>query len=106
MSVTLPLRNDLTDFSFTTQLDNASYSFRFWWNERSTSWFMTISDEAGNIFSNVPLVVDFPLGTRNRSTRMPPGRLIAQDLTGARQNPGLNDLGTRVVLLYFGVDEL
>jgi len=105
--VTLPLRNDLPHFKFRTELDGAGYVFEFWWNDRAGAWFMSISDtDDVMILAGVRVVVDFPLAARFHDERLPPGVLVAQDTTGARQDPGLEDLGVRTVLLYFPSSEL
>lgn len=106
MAVTLPLRSDLPHYSFTVTLDGGTYGFRFWWNYSCSAWVMDLSDSNGDpIVTGVRVKVDWPLFARYADSRLPPGQLIAQDTTGAQQDPGLEDLGSRVVLLYFTAEE-
>src|SRR3972149_132195 len=51
-------------------------------------------------------VLDWPLLRRVRGPRRPPGSLVAVDATGSMLPPTLDDLGTRVQLVYVDVEEL
>jgi hypothetical protein len=105
--VTIPLRNDLTSFDFVVELDGVSYTLDCKWNYRAEAWFLSLYDADGQPISvGIRLVVGFPLGKRCKSSRMPPGVLQAQDTSGAKRDPGLEDLGSRVQLYYFSADEL
>lgn len=106
MALTIPLQNDLPFFSMQVELENSTYGLEFRYNEASEAWFVSISTADGTpIVSGARLVVDWPLFGRYADDRLPPGILIAQDTTGARQDPGLEDLGTRTLLLYFTSEE-
>lgn len=101
----LPCKTDLTDFTFQTDLDGSTYSFRFRWNERLSAWFMDLSDVAGvALASGVRVVVGFPLVVRSRyNTAMPPGSLWASDTSSQDIDPGISDLGNRVQILYYSI---
>lgn len=99
-------------------LDGANYTIRLWFNTRATrmladgaeeagAWFLTILDEPGEtiIAGAVKLVCNWPL-FRVLADREPAGYLIAVDTSGAGIDPGLDDLGTRVVLDYITADEV
>ncbi len=106
-AVILPLRSDLPFYRVYVELESVLYGFEFHWNHLAEGWFMSIfTADDQPILSGVRLVVDWPLNARGADARLPPGILIAQDTTGARQDPGEDDLGTRTVLLYFTSDEL
>lgn len=102
---TLPINSTLPDFTFEVDLDGATYGFRFRWNVRAQAWFMSLSDDGGNpLLTEQRVVVGFPLGKRGRNASLPPGTLWALDTSGLDEDPGLTDLGTRVLVLYFAAD--
>lgn len=106
MAVTLPLRSDLPHFDFQCELDGSTYGFEFWWNSRSETWTMSIFDAEGvALVRGVRVVVGFPLASRSRDSGVPPGTFLAFDTSGKSEDPGLEDLGKRVLLLYFSPGE-
>lgn len=106
MAITLPLRNDLMHYSFECRLDNNSYGFEFWWNERAQIWFMSVFASDGTpIATGLRMIVGFPLMSRCRKEERPPGVLLAVDTAGRHEEPGVSDLGARVQLIYYGENE-
>jgi hypothetical protein len=115
MSVLLPLRPDLANYSFQVELDSVTYGFRFFWNERDPAWVFSITDVNGNeLASGIKVAVSWPLAKRfSYNTALPPGLLVALDTSGMHQDPGgptvtatgdlTSDLGNRVQILYFPV---
>lgn len=103
----LPLRTDLPHYSFSMELDGVAFVLEWRWNARAGFWFFSLLDAEGT-----PLVVgrkvvpDFPLLARFRDPRLPRGLLMVQDTTGKGTPPGVNELGSRVVVLYADVAEL
>jgi hypothetical protein len=82
-------------------IDGLLFHMTFVWNERASGWFLTLSDSAGDlIFDSIRVVVNFPLFVLGRDSRWPGGNLITLDTTGQGIEPGLRDLGSRVVLYY------
>ncbi len=107
MSLTLPLRSDLEDYDLQVTLDGVLFTLRFRWNRREQCWYMDVGGENGRpILASIKVVIDYPLGARSRNALMPAGMFVAVDTTSQRLDPGLNDLGVRVLLLYFEVAEL
>lgn len=113
-----PQTPPLPFFDVVASLDGVNYTLQFRWNERGMrllsdgteeegSWFITVLDEPGQevILGDVKLVVDWPLW-RVRADRTPPGFLIAFDTSGEGIDPGLDDLGVRVVIDYITADEI
>jgi len=84
-----------------TVLDGREYLLRLRWNERSEKWYLSIYDQDESpIYEGIKVVVNFPLlGARIVDERRPPGELMALDPSSDR-DPGLYDLGSRVVLCY------
>lgn len=107
MPVKIPLRSDLSYFDLQIALEAVNYTLLFRWNLRESSWYMDIYDEQGVtlIVAGLKLVADSLLGIV-RTGRKPPGAFIALDTSGLGVDPGLNDLGVRVKLLYYTLAEL
>lgn len=107
MAVTLPLRSDLPHYSFRVQLDGEMYGFAFWWNYGISAWMMSISDpDDVPLAVGIRVVVDFPLAARFADSRLPPGTLLAIDTTGRQEDPGLEDLGARVIIVYATAEDI
>lgn len=91
-------------------LDGVLYSLVFQWNERQNSWFMSVYDStfATNLIGDRKCVVN-TLIDPNFTGRQPGGLFLWID-TGnppdSAVDPGYDDLGNRVKLQYFSVDEL
>lgn len=107
MSVEIPLRSDLPAFSLQASLEDVTYTLRLRWNTRTEAWFVDILDAQGETqyLTGVRLVVNFPLAAYNTG-RQPPGSFVAVDTSGTQTDPGVDDLGDRVRLLYFTAAEL
>lgn len=103
--VEIPVPVGRFDAEIQIALDGVTYGMRFRYNTRMDAWFLDLSDEEGvPILSGRRIVVDWPLLER-RSRAVPPGHLYAFDTTLRQQDPGRDDLGTRVLLLYIDESE-
>jgi hypothetical protein len=102
MSVfTLPSIQDSPHYDFVVELDGATYLVELKWNEREAAWYLSIgADEDTPLVAGKKVVLNIPLISRHRDSRLPPGALIALDTSGKDEPPGLDDLGRRVVLTY------
>lgn len=91
-----------------TTLDGRVYQFEFEWSARSRHWFVSLSTADGDpIATGVKVVAGWPLFRRWRwDDRAPPGVVVALDTSGANEDPGLEDFGTRVQLVYYDADEV
>ena len=90
-----------------TALEGTTYVLRIDWNQREQRWYLRISDEDGNVLAgDVKVVANWPLLRRHRDERLPPGSIMAIDQSGKGEDPGLTELGERVLLLYFDAEEL
>ncbi len=88
-------------------LDSESFRILARFNRRVQAWFISLYDSEGEpICVGRRLTVGnllFPwLVSRNR----PSGQLIALDTSDEDIDPGLNDLGNRVIVAYVDADEL
>lgn len=108
MPLELPLRNDGTSwFSYQIELDKKTYGLEFRWNERDSSWYLSVLDaEDVPLLSGMRVVVSHLYLSRYRLLGLPKGDLEFIDTTNQDKEPGFTDLGTRVLLLYTPYDEL
>lgn len=110
--VEIPCRPDLPHYSMQVVLESieresVTYTLEFRWNDREGSWYMDLKTEDETpILSSVKVVVNFFLAARVNVANRPRGRFIAYDTTGQDLNPGLNDLGDRVVLVFLTPEEV
>lgn len=124
MPILIPIdrtADDASRFTLQAQLDGATYTLAFRWNERtprtaidgtvsSGSWFMNVLDAEGvnALMVGIRLSVDYPT-TKNIVGRTPPGSFVAVDSGAAIGNgvdPGFDDLGNRVKLFYYSAAEV
>ena len=105
-TIVLPTRVDVPHYTFEIELERRTFGFEFLWNDRSKSWSFNLFrdglyDDAHLLLAGRKIVIDLPLLARYRDPRLPAGELCAIDTSGQAQNPGLDELGDRVRLLYF-----
>jgi hypothetical protein len=107
MSRRIPVTSSAPLYEQRTTLDGQDYIFTFYYNARDFSWYFDIADQDGEAISaGVRVVVDWDLLKRVVDARRPPGLLVANDLSGAGLDPGADDFGSRVELLYFEAAEV
>ncbi len=99
--VVIPLGTDPL-FDQVTALEGVDYVLRFAFNERDQYWYLDLLDQDGDpIATSLRCVVGWPLLRRSTDGRKPPGILAFEDASGLGRDPGFEDLGTRVQLVYF-----
>ena len=105
--VEIPTRSDVERYKFTIDLDGTSYGFAFHYNDRMSKWIFDITlDDGTPIIENIPVYVnEIPL-SRFQDTRLPPGTIMFIDTSGASLDPGRDDLGTRVLMVYLDSSEV
>lgn len=102
----IPTTSDQPHYTQVTTLDGRDYVLTFEYNFRDLSWYLDVADQDEVVIAaGLRLVVDWDLLQRCVDERRPPGILWCNDLSGAGLDPGPDDLGTRVELLYFGEEE-
>lgn len=104
--ITLPVDPSLEFQSFSCLLDGKEYGLELRWNARAGGYLLAISDADGPVLSGRRVVVGFPLLVRCRSSRRPPGEVLAIDTSDRDLEAGLGDLGARVDLVYVPGAEL
>lgn len=85
-----------------TKLNGVGYELGFRWNARAGAWYLDLYDDGGTaLFTGRKITVNNDLLGRSRPDGFPPGILWAQDGAEVPTEPGLRDLGSRVLLVYF-----
>lgn len=99
--VTIPVRSDVPAYDFQITLDQKILNLEFAWNERTSLWTMNIFDlNLDQIIMGVPMFTEFPLLYKYQDSRLPPGQWFCVDTGNESKNPGRDDFGTRVILMY------
>ena len=101
----IPTSPGVPYFTQKTRLDGRDFLLRFAYNERAERFSLSIFDESEQpVLLGLLLVANWPLLRHYRAdARLPPGELMAVDLTGDGSPPTLDELGEgkRVELTYF-----
>jgi hypothetical protein len=86
-------------------LDGSVYTLELTWNQGEERWHVSLFDtEDEPLALGLTVLTNWPLWRYYRyDPRMPPGELVAQDLTGDGSPPGFEDFGPgkRVELTYY-----
>lgn len=107
MAQVMPTRTDAPHYDFQVDLEGTTFKLEFRWNTRAEGWFFRLLDVDDNqILGFERVVLDFPLTSRYRFEALPPGEFFAVDTTASQVEPGLDELGGRVLLLYYPAAEL
>jgi len=124
MPVVLPLRPSIGAYRFTLQLEDVQYRFRLKWNsvERPGSapatpgvitapakgmWYMDIAEFDGTpILAGVKIVLGSYLGRWSNHPLILNGVFVARSSAPIHDDPGFDDLGVTVQVLYFNRADL
>lgn len=110
----IPTSTTLTEYTQTTTLDGRAYVLHLLHNPRLDRWGLDVMDQGSDpIAMGRRVVCEYDLLKGVVDSRRPRGLLIARDYSApdfsARilsTDPGLNDLGNRVKLIYYEVAEI
>lgn len=101
--ITLPQTNG-AEFTLSVSLFGVQYGMRFFFNIRDQSWALDFNAPDGSpIMQGMRCITGFDLLAVVTDSRKPPGYLMLIDTAiagGVGNEPGLNDLGRRVKLVY------
>lgn len=107
MPVVLPIVPSVPNYRVSTTLDDVSYVLDVRWNGRAEAWYMDVrTDEGEAIRVGLKLVLGAYHGMRVTDERFPNGIFTAVDLSGEHREATLDDMGTRVVVLYYPASEI
>ncbi len=97
----LPVDSNDTNYTLDVTLSGVSYTLGLYWNTRGGFWSLDFYDAAGDpIATGIKLVADWELISQFADSAMPPGFLYCVDTSGQSLDPGVSDLGSRVILVY------
>ena len=103
----IPTSSSESNYSQITALDGRDFKLELRWNQREGRWYLSVRTAAdGLIQGPTKIVADWPLIYPEQDLPLPPGCLMAVDTTGQGRDPGLAELGDRVVLVYLDQEEL
>jgi hypothetical protein len=95
------------DESERVALEGRSYGIHWLWNARDNAWAFSIADADGApILSGVRVVLNSDLFGYSADTRLPGGRLVVIDPSGATEEPTLATLGHSCLPVYVTLAEL
>lgn len=87
-------------YQFDVPLDGTVYGVELRWNERAGRWFYTILTAEGVVVvAGQPVMNRYPL-LRWPDDRLPPGRMFAIAMSDPDIEAGVDELGSRVLLVY------
>jgi hypothetical protein len=104
--VLLPLQPSIASYRFSTELAGDEFLIDVRWNSRDESWYLDVLLPDETLIMAGLRVVLGALGIRYSDSRRPRGMLLAYDRSGEAREAGFDDIGERVVVLFFTVDEL
>lgn len=100
-AIVIPWPGEFSSFEQTVTLDGRLFRLHARWNTSHEYWSMDIiDDEDSPLVTGLKIVLGVELLNRYNDPRLPPGRLLAVDMSGAVTRIGRNDLGDRVQLAY------
>ncbi len=100
-TVILPTRTDGTQrYSLRCQLSGRTYALEFRWNARDASWSFTIADAVGDVLASKKITLGLPILVHSVDQRLPYGEFMALDTGGTDAEPGLEELGARVLFTF------
>lgn len=107
MAYEFSLPSGETDYEFSTQLDDVTYVFRLLWNERDASWYLSVYDaNLEPIALGLRCVLGVKLGGRRAHPFFANNMLSLYDSARSGVEAGIDDLGSRVKLLWTSLAEL
>jgi hypothetical protein len=103
----LPIRNDVTNYDFSVELDGRVYTLRYYLNSRDGFWYQDIRTEDGTaLFLGRRIAVDTPLTQRLRNKLLPPGDFVLVDLTSQDSEATQDTFSIDHLLTYLDGEEI
>ena len=94
--ITIPLRNDIFNYSFSKELNDITYLFIIRYDAREDTWTMDI----GTDLQNAPLLGGQDILGQFHHLPVPEGELRMVDLDGLNEDATRTNIGDRVVMQY------
>lgn len=109
----LPIDSSEPAATYRFELDQRQYLIRAVFNFRESKWYMELYDESNvPIACGIKITVNTDLIGEVRDARKPSGAIMALDMPSIGttvqppRDPGEEDLGERVKLVYFSAEEV
>jgi hypothetical protein len=90
-------------------LDGREYVLDLRWSQREERWYLDMRDANGVLLAGaVKLVSNWPILYRLRvpGSALPPGELVVTDAREVPADPGLDELGDAVQLVYIDAEDM
>jgi hypothetical protein len=95
------------NYRFSTTLNDEQYTFDVRWNSRDEAWYFDMLDAEGvMIVAGVKIVLGTYLGRRSAHPFFSSNVIAAIDTTLAEQDPTFDDLGVRVLVQHYPINDL
>jgi hypothetical protein len=102
----LPLIPSEPSYRISTVLDGTTYVIDARWNGRDDAWYLDLyTDGDVLVRAGMKVVLGALIGRRSASALFPSGFFIAIDASGEGREAGFDDLGARVGVYYYTVEE-
>ncbi len=99
---TLPLDSADPHYTLELDLEGSRFVAILDWNERDASWYFSLELPDGTqLLDGHRMVIGQPLLRRIKDSRRPKGDIILLDTSGEQLDAGRDELGGRVVALYY-----
>ena len=101
----LPLVPSIPNYRVSTDLAGTQFILDVRRNERAGAWYLDIlSEDETPIMRGIKIVLGVVLGVTNVDPNFPAGSLVAIDTSGKGVDATLDDLGTRVIVVFSADD--
>ena len=103
----LPTSTTLPYYEFEIELDEVEFKVEFRYNDRDSSWYMTLKDTDDVVLrAGIRVVLEWSLLRLWQEDTRPEGEIISVNQGEVLAPPTLNQLGAEVVLTYVDAAEL
>lgn len=101
--IEIPVAVDTPLYTERVTLDGQEYVLKLDWNDRENRWYLSIyAIDLTPLATGIKVVANWPLLRRFTNAGIPPGVLVATDLSPmGGESPTYSELGARVRLTYF-----
>jgi len=106
MPEALPVTPSVPNYTVGVVLDDRAYVLGMRWDSRDSAWYLDVMDEDEDpIRMGIKVVLDAALGRDCTDPRFPQGIITASDTSNQDLEATIDDMGARVGLFYYTVDE-
>lgn len=104
--IRVPFVPSVPSYSMTVPIEGASYALDVRWNERAGAWYFDVRElDGAPIALGIKIVLGAYLGRQSNHPLFLSGTFVAHDTSRRKREAGLDDIGTRVVVLYATNDD-